>query len=280
MLITERQETGTRTGLSAEDVAFYHEHGYLHIPEVFSPEEIDAMDRELEQLMEYWATKSPGWSGPWRKFYMDDETEKQSKLVAMHDLQLYSQAWCAAVRNDRLCDSLVSLLGPEVELHHTTLHAKPPETGHPFPLHQDWAFYKHEDDRYVDVLVHLDDTNARNGEIRFLDGSHRLGSLEHITRTPDGPCTPHLPTETYDLKDSVAVPARRGDVVVFNINTIHGSYINRTNRVRRMVRMGYRDPRNIQTAGQSLGRPGPMVRGVRPAGAGALEATQPKFVEE
>jgi hypothetical protein len=25
-------------------------------------------------------------------------------------------------------------------------------------MHQDWAFYKHDDDRFVDVLVHLDDT--------------------------------------------------------------------------------------------------------------------------
>jgi phytanoyl-CoA hydroxylase len=32
---------------------------------------------------------------------------------------------------------------------------------------------------------------------------------------------------------------------------------------RRMVRVGYRDPHNTQTAGQSLGRPGLMVQGYR-----------------
>ena len=69
--------------------------------------------------------------------------------------------------------------GGPVELHHSTLHVKPPETGHPFPMHQDWAFYKHVDGRYVDVLVHLDDTRHENGEIRFLAGSHKQGALEH-----------------------------------------------------------------------------------------------------
>jgi ectoine hydroxylase-related dioxygenase (phytanoyl-CoA dioxygenase family) len=59
------------------------------------------------------------------------------------------------------------------------------------------------------------------------------------------------------------VPAKRGDVVLFSIYTIHGSYINTTKQPRRMVRVGYRDPLNVQVAGQSLGRAGLLVRGYR-----------------
>ena len=77
------------------------------------------------------------------------------------------------------------------------------------------------------------------------------------------------------------MPARRGDVVVFNLHTIHGSRINRTPRIRRLVRVGYRDPENAQTAGQSLGRPGLLVRGTRPKGTSQQAGvTNPKFVEE
>lgn len=249
--------------LTEEQVAFYEENGYLHIPNVFTPEQMDALDADLERMIQHWAESSMGWSGPWRKVYMDEETEKASKLIAMHDLQFYSEPWMRAVTNDRLCDSMADLLGPDVELHHSTLHAKPPETGHPFPLHQDWAFYKHEDGRYVDVLVHLDHTNDENGCIRFMPGSHKQGALEHVTQTPDGPCTPHLPAEEYDLKDTVPVPAKRGDVVVFCIHTIHGSRINQTDTIRRLVRIGYRHPDNKQHEGQSVGRPNLMVRGFR-----------------
>jgi phytanoyl-CoA hydroxylase len=249
--------------LTAEQVVFYREHGYLHIPGVFSAAETDQLERELERLIEEWAFTDKGWTGPWRQVYMDAETEEQSRLVAMHDLQFYSEAWCRAVTNSNLTLAMGDILGPNVELHHSTMHVKPPETGHPFPMHQDWAFYHHEDGRYVDVLVHLTDTSHYNGEIRFLDGSHKLGPLEHITETPEGPCTPHLPTDRYRLEDTVPVPAKRGDVVCFNIYTIHGSYINQTKEPRHIVRVGYRDPRNLQTFGQSLGRPGPMVRGYR-----------------
>ena len=112
--------------------------------------------------------------------------------------------------------------------------------------------------------MHLDDTCHENGEIRFLAGSHKKGFLEHITELEDGTgCTPHLPTDAYHLEDTVAVPAKAGDVVLFCINTVHGSYINQTRQPRRLVRIGYRDPENVQLAGQSVGRPNLMVQGYR-----------------
>jgi phytanoyl-CoA hydroxylase len=261
--------------LSQAQREFYEEHGYLHVPEVFSSEEIGAMEEHLQVLLKDWAQTDIGWTGPWRKAYMDEETEKQSKLTHLHDLHFYSDAWSRAMHNPRLVGTLVDLLGPNVELHHTTLHLKPPETGHPFPLHQDDAFYSHEDGRYIDVLVHLDDTRHENGEIRFTAGSHKAGRLPHITETPEGPCTPHLPVDRYRLEDTVPAPARRGDIVLFNIFTIHGSHINQTDRMRRLVRCGFRDPANRQLDGQSVGRPGIMVHGLRPCAPG-----QKPFPEE
>ena len=250
--------------LTPAQVAFFHEHGYLRIPEVFTAAETTELADHLDWLIGFWADSSMGWTGPWRKVYMDEATEKKSKLVAMHDLHFYSEPWMKAVTNPRLTGAMADLLGPNVELHHSTMHVKPPETGHPFPMHQDWAFYEHADGRYIDVLVHLDDTRHENGEIRFLDGSHKAGALTHITQTADGPCTPHLSTEQYQLKDTIAVPAKAGDIVCFNIHTIHGSHINTSGKNRRLVRVGYKNPENVQTGGQSKDRPGLMVRGIRP----------------
>ncbi|HEY8744849.1 MAG TPA: phytanoyl-CoA dioxygenase family protein [Chloroflexota bacterium] len=254
--------------LTAEQVASFHEHGYLRIPALFSTEETAALSDSLNWIIDTWATTSAGWSGPWRQKYMTPEVEKQSQLVALHDLQFYSQEWLHAVTNPRLTEAVAGLIGANVELHHSTLHVKPPESGHPFPMHQDDPFYPHTDGRYVDVLIHLDDTFHENGEIRFLDGSHKMSKLPHITQTESGPCTPHLPTDQYRLEDTVPVPAKAGDVVCFSIYTVHGSYINTTAKNRRLVRVGYRDPENTQLGGQSNGRPGLLVHGQRPRGEG------------
>jgi ectoine hydroxylase-related dioxygenase (phytanoyl-CoA dioxygenase family) len=266
MSLAEAIATRTTNVLTPDQVAFYHEHGYLRIEQVFARPEIDELSDQLDWIIATWAGTDKGWTGPWRRAYMDEATEKKSKLTAMHDLQYYSAAWARAVINPKLCGAMADLLdGGPVEFHHSTLHVKPPQTGHPFPLHQDWAFYKHADHRYIDVLVHLDDTSHANGEIRFLAGSHKGGALEHVTRDPQtgAACSPHLPVDQYRLADTVAAPAKRGDVVVFNIHTIHGSHINTTDRMRRMVRVGYRHPENVQLEGQSKGRPGWIVFGQR-----------------
>jgi hypothetical protein len=251
--------------LTPEQVEFYNENGYLHIPQMFTQAETDELSEHLDWLIETWAMRDQGWTGPWRKKYMDAATEKKSQLIALHDLYYYSDAWSRAVTKKKLAGAMADLIGPVVELHHSTLHVKPPESGHPFPMHHDWAFYKHANNRYADVLVHLDDTRHENGEIRFLPGSHKNGPLEHIVRDEEGKgCTPHLPVEKFRLEDTVPVPARRGDIVVFNIFTIHGSHINVTDRMRRLVRIGYKDPANEQTEGQSKGRPSWIVWGKRP----------------
>lgn len=257
--------------LTQEQIAFFSENGFLRIPRVFTTEEVETLRTELDQLIQDWSTTNMGWTGPWRQVYMTPDVEKRSMLTHLHDLHFYSAAWCHAVTNPRLAAALVDLIGPNVELHHTTLHIKPPETGMPFPLHQDSPFYQHEGFGYVDAIVHLDDTDDENGCLRFVPGSHKHGHIEHVTQVDGVAVSPHLPTDAWSLDATVPCPAKSGDVIAFSIYTVHGSYINRTNRFRRLVRLGYRDPLNKQLAGQSLGRAGLMVHGVRPAGA--LKAT-------
>jgi hypothetical protein len=249
--------------LGEEQATFFKEHGYLRIPGVFTKAETRELARDLDWMLDEWSIRTE-WTGGWRDELMAKEVEKDAKIDVLHDLQLYSTAWAKAVAKPKLAGAMSDLLGGgPVELHHSTMHVKPPETGMPFPMHQDYPFYQHVDDRYVDVLVHLDDTSHENGEIRFLDGSHKRGALNHITVSDGQLCTPYLPTDQYRLEDTVAVPAQAGDVVCFSIHTIHGSHINTTSSARRLVRVGYRHPDNLQQAGQAAGRPGPLVWGRR-----------------
>jgi len=270
-----RNASVTTASLTPDQLAFYHEHGYLRIPAVFTSDETRTLKSDLDWMIRDWANIGVGWTGPWRQRLMSIEDEAKSKLIAMHDLQYYSDNWMKAVTKPNLAHMMSQLLagadepdGAPVELHHSTMHVKPPETGQPFPMHQDLAFYDHQDGRYVDVLVHLDDTSHENGEIRFMDGSHKLGPLHHIRSFVNASgekeeCTPHLPWEQFRLEDTVPVPAKAGDIVIFNIYTIHGSHMNQTNQMRRLVRIGYKHPQNRQVKGQSSNRPNLMVKGKR-----------------
>ena len=249
--------------LTPEQVEFFNTNGYLRVEQVFPPDELARMSADLNVIIDTFADWGAAWKGEWLKEYMQEEdAAKKAVLVALHELHHYSASWMRGLTKPEMADAAGQLMDTEfVEIHHSTLHAKKPGTGQPFPMHQDVPFYPHSDGRYLDALVHLDDATEANGCIKFLAGSNKLGPLEHIS----GPeVTPHLATSEYPSSAAVSVPAKAGDVVFFHLWTVHGSNVNRTQNWRRMVRVGLRDPRNVQVGGQALGRPGLMVKGVRP----------------
>lgn len=245
--------------LSEEQRRQFEENGFLRLENVFSADQIAVMSDELEYIMQTWTTPGRGWEGPWRKQYLNADQEAKAQLSAIHELQHYAASYARALLQPKLVEAVADLIGPEVEFHHMTLHAKAPEYGTPFPMHQDNPFYPHSDGRYIDAIIHIDDATEENGCLKFLQGSHKLGALEHVKIG-----SPHLPPAEYQLADAVSCPAKSGDVVLFSIYTVHGSALNTTPEWRRLVRVGYRNPRNRQTGGQALGRPGVMVHGVRP----------------
>ncbi|MCS7224553.1 MAG: phytanoyl-CoA dioxygenase family protein [Armatimonadetes bacterium] len=241
----------------------FHENGYVRLEGVFTGDELAELTEEINQVIHHYADWEAAWRGEWRKEYVEEDLLQRIRLVAINDFHPMCGAWMRAIVKKSLVETLAQLMGTDLlEFHHSTLHAKPPNEGAPFPLHQDLPFYPHEDGlRYLDVLVHLDDADEENGCLRFLPGSHRWGPLDHIV----GPDTaPHLPTDRYRLSDTVPVSAKAGDVIVFTLWTVHGSSVNKSDRWRRIVRLGYRDPRNRQTGGHGFGQRGLMVLGVRP----------------
>lgn len=255
--------------LTPEQVESYKENGFLRVHKIFSRKEVGDLREDLDFLINSgWTHTDQGWTGDWRVHYYGAEREKQIKLTSLHDLHFYSSRWMGAVTNPSLAEVISDLVGPNVELHHTTLHHKPPKDGMLFPMHQDSPFYRHENlDGYVDAIIHLDDTTSKNGALRFVPGSNKSGHIDHVARTKEGlECTPYLPLDQWPLEESVPVFAKAGDVVLFSIYTVHGSDTNLTDKWRRLVRVGYRDPANRQLEGQAFGRMGPIVKGLRNSG--------------
>jgi ectoine hydroxylase-related dioxygenase (phytanoyl-CoA dioxygenase family) len=152
-----------------------------------------------------------------------------------------------------LSGSVRQLVGPAVQWHHAILHGKPPERGTPFPMHQDYPFYPHNGPHFVDCLLHLDDAPLESGCLRVVPGSHRQGPIEHIT----GEHTrPYLPPDQYhpDITETVAVPARAGDVIFFSYYLIHWSDRNQSDDWRRSVRIGFHRA-DMRPVGHEAGAP-------------------------
>ena len=228
--------------LSQQQVALYQRDGYVKVEGLVPPADVDELNREMKWLIEeWWGEDSIGWRGPWRDVYLEENERYKTKAVLISNPHMYSAAWSRVIFHPGLVASLRALLGDDVQWHHTVLHAKPPEKGTPFPMHQDYPFYPHDGPDFVDCLIHLDETPHESGCLQVVPGSHCRGPLEHIT----GEHTrPYLPPDTYhpDKVDTVAVPAHPGDVVFFSYYLIHWFDVNRTDQWRKSVRIGYHSP--------------------------------------
>ncbi len=224
--------------LSNEQISCYKENGYVKIEQLFSKEETEDLVSEMIRVIEQWGQETIGWVGPWRDHYLDPSERLNTKAVFMHNPQHYSATWGRVIFHEGMVACLRQLIDGPVQYHHTVLHAKPPDKGTPFPLHQDYPFYPHTGMDFVDCLLHLDDTPLESGALMVVPGSHKLGPIEHVL----GPDTaPHLPLDKYHPEniESMSIPAQKGDVIFFNYQLIHWSDCNRTEDWRKSVRFGY-----------------------------------------
>jgi len=224
--------------LNQEQIEFYQQHGYLKVEALFSESEVYELSSDMVQVIENWGNETIGWQGPWRDHYLDQEERLNTKAVFMHNPHFYSSAWGRVIFNQKLVGSVQDLISNNVQWHHTVLHAKPPELGTPFPMHQDYPFYPHDGLDFVDCLLHLDDTPLESGCLEVVPGSHHQGPLEHVTGADTAP---HLPTNQFhpDFVETIKIPAQAGDVIFFSYCTIHWSDCNRTDKWRKSVRFGY-----------------------------------------
>lgn len=149
----------------------------------------------------------------------------------------------AAVAAEPLVRVAQRVLEGPVEAFGYTYVSKPPGSGLPVLWHQDghpWA------DRLqgapaCSVWVALDDSNAANGCLRVIPGSHTLGARPLIPATN----TPNLfevrtDPELVDEDSAEDLVLDAGDACVHHPALIHGSGPNRSDRPRRALVVRYR----------------------------------------
>jgi ectoine hydroxylase-related dioxygenase (phytanoyl-CoA dioxygenase family) len=252
------------------DVEFYRATGYVLARSVFGPEEVATMGREIDALLE--RAEAAGrnveatWRGEWRESAgvgAATATAHATRVDSIHNLQNHSALFTRLLVDPRLVDRAAELIGPNVQLHHTKLHNKPPAVGSPFPMHQDYPYFPHEGDSMIAAVLHVDDATAENGCLCVVPGSQKLGPIEH---RHDGSF--YLPLDEWPLERAVAVEAKAGDVLFFGYCMVHGSYINRSQHSRRILLVQMRSPsdRPLNDAHRSPGQ-GTMLRGINPDAA-------------
>lgn len=243
--------------LTAEQVAFYKENGYVLVQGMFTKEEAADYRRECHDLIAR-LSRIRNVDATWGSARMLGAEAAKTQLLHCHDVQFQSAAFGRLIVDDRLTSAAASIIGPNVQLHHTKMFIKPAEKGSPFPMHQDQPFFPHDNNTMIAAIVHFDDAPIEKGCVRVVPGSYKLGPLPHIR---EGGW--HLSLSDYPVEKATPCPAHAGDVLLFSYLTIHGSGLNLTSEARTTVLVQMRDPLDPPTvrAHESRGQ-GMMLRGI------------------
>ena len=210
--------------LTSDQIAAYHEDGYIFLRGLFDTEETDLLRRAMEE---------------------DPAIQQYSLLRADQEgaatrISLWNRAgdsvYGLAARSARIVDTAEALIGEPVYHFQSKLTAKDPKVGGAWEWHQDYGYWYYNgclQPKMLSFMIALDRTDAENGCLKLVKGSHKLGRLDHLQvtseqNTADPERMPHI-LASHETVDCVLEP---GDAVVFHCNALHRSDQNRSDKRR------------------------------------------------
>lgn len=217
--------------LTDQQIASFHERGYLAGIRILSDEQVDRLRVELAELVN---PAHPG-NGLFYEYNSNESADPSRVLFhalgawrvtpSFHDL-LWSPAFTMAASQ---------LLDGSVRFWHDQLFCKPAHHGGVVAWHQDYSYWtRTQPMQHLTCWIGLDDATVDNGCLQYVPGSHRwnllpitglAGDMEAIQTV--------LSPEQKKAFQPVAIELKRGECAFHHPLLVHGSYANDTDRPRR-----------------------------------------------
>ena len=163
-----------------------------------------------------------------------DATGGESKLAVRNDLDDDSP-YTAIVRSSRVVKTMETLLGDEVYHYHHKMMLKEPRVGGAWEWHQDYGYWYSNGCLYPDMascLIAVDRATQANGCLQVLNGSHRIGRIEHRTTGDQKGAELERVEEAMKRHPLVYCEMEPGDALFFHGNLLHCSSKNESEHPR------------------------------------------------
>lgn len=220
-----------RYALTAGQVEFYHEHGYVAGVRVLEAAQVEALRAELDELMR---PDHPG-RALWYEYHANESLEPGRVLFHALGAWRIAPGFHDLLWNPRFTVPAAQLLGGAVRFWHDQLFCKPPHHGGVVAWHQDYSYWTRTTPlAHLTCWVGLDDSTRENGCVHYVPGSHRWPDLPRTGLAGDMEAVRAVlgPAEREQFRP-VAIELRAGECSFHHPRTLHGSYANETPRPRR-----------------------------------------------
>ncbi|MDR4307783.1 phytanoyl-CoA dioxygenase family protein [Chelatococcus sambhunathii] len=216
--------------LNQEQLDQFATEGWLLLPELFTPEEVDLLRREAVEI--YKEEREEVWR------------EKDGSPRTAFAAHKYNEAFRLLWRHPRMIKPVEQVFGEPVYLHQYKINAKSAFTGAVWQWHQDYGTWKRDDGmpepRAMNISIFLDEVMPINGPLMLVPKSQEAGDLEasHDLETTSYPLwtlDEATVTKLVEKGGIVAPTGKPGSMLMFHGNLVHGSAGNITPYPRKIV---------------------------------------------
>jgi ectoine hydroxylase-related dioxygenase (phytanoyl-CoA dioxygenase family) len=254
--------------LSAEQVRFFHEEGYLIVPDVFDPADLEPLRQEMAAAIDgkVRALKAEGkltrlhakldFEHRLAALYRDSQENGEAvmrHLEGMRSGGFRAPEMFEVIAHPKLLAKVSSLLGTQEIVASSVYRLRPklPNIGRGIvPWHQDSGYFAAACDEHLIITcwVPLVDATAENGCMQILPRTHRGAVAEHHTGGNAGFLV--IPDENLpaDPRHAITAACPRGGVVFMTNRTPHCSTPNYSDHVRWSIDLRYQSaevPNNV-----------------------------------
>src|SRR5580698_2658689 len=203
-----------------EQIALYHEQGFLVIRNFCSQPEIDKLygvavnDRAMEK----------------NALDLNDQTGKKTKFSLWFTPG--NDVFGYLTRRQRLIGAVQQLLGDRAGVchFHSKLMQKEPRVGGAWEWHQDYGYwYKNQfmfPDELISVMIALTPANKGNGCLQVIKNSHKIGRVNHGFTGEQVGADMQMVNNALKTMELVYVELEPGDALIFHSNLLHRSEAN------------------------------------------------------
>jgi ectoine hydroxylase-related dioxygenase (phytanoyl-CoA dioxygenase family) len=221
-----------RYRLSDDQLAFYQENGYLPGVKILDDAQVEALRAELAEWFE---PDHPG-KELWYEYHKNESTDPNTVLFHALGAWRIKPGFHDLLWNPAFTVPAEQLLGGPARFWHDQLFCKPARHGGVVAWHQDYSYWTRTVPMaHLTCWIALDESNAENGCVHYVPGSHRwpllpitglAGDMEAIREV--------LNDEQWEQFNKPAViELKPGEATFHHPLMVHGSFANRTERPRR-----------------------------------------------
>jgi len=221
-----------RYRLSAEQIDFFHENGYLAGVKLLDESQLVALNKALEEVMDPKHARH----ALFHEFHSNESSNPDTVLFHSLGHWRIAEAFHDAIWNPAFRMVASQLLGDRgVRFWHDQLFCKPAHHGGVVAWHQDYSYWTRTVDmQHLTCWCGLDDATVENGCLQYVPGSHRWGLLEKPTLAGEMDGLKAMLSEEQRAQfKPVAIPLKAGYAAFHHPLLVHGSYANYSPRSRK-----------------------------------------------